>query len=183
MAAPAARNFRLGMKQLFLPDHMITFLRPSPTQPAQFATFKVPLRFNKLDLRDYLYHAYNVSVLAVRSHLRQQRVRRSKFHHRIYRPPPIKTMTVELTSPFVWPKRPDDLSAWNSAHAERSEKFSKKQRELQRQMQKYGKMPMYAEMPVEKSRIDLRKEAERLLKEGGWNNDRTLDPRFEGQKQ
>ncbi|KAI1485772.1 hypothetical protein F5X96DRAFT_674312 [Biscogniauxia mediterranea] len=182
MAAPAVPNFRIGMKKLFLPDHMITFLRPPANQPAQFATFKVPLRFNKLDLRDYLFHAYNVSVLGVRSHLKQQRVRRSKFHHRIYRPPPIKTMTVELTSPFVWPKQPADKSPWNSAHAERSDKLDKKSRALARKMERLGRRPLYAELPPEKGTIRLRQEAKRLLREGGWKNDRTLDPRFEERK-
>ncbi|KAI0597865.1 hypothetical protein F4775DRAFT_557784 [Biscogniauxia sp. FL1348] len=182
MAAPAVPNFRIGMKKLFLPDHMITFLRPSANQPAQFATFKVPLRFNKLDLRDYLFHAYNVSVLAVRSHLKQQRVRRSKFHHRIYRPPPIKTMTVELTSPFVWPKQPVDKSPWNSPHTERSDEFRKRQQKTRYELDRLGKMPLYAELPPDKGVTKLRQEAKRLLREGGWRNDRTLDPRFEGRK-
>ena len=80
--------------------------------PASFAKFIVPLNMNKLDLRDYLYHAYNVRVVSVRSYIEQQKVTQGKPNapkmqiKRWFRPRAIKKMTVELESPFVWPSTP-----------------------------------------------------------------------------
>ncbi len=97
-----------------------------------FATFQVPLRFNKLDLRDYLYHAYGVEVRSVRSWLTAQLPRRryqdnenddsnksSTTYKDIkalrtgpwYRPQPIKRMMVELVKPFAFPEPPHKPTA------------------------------------------------------------------------
>lgn len=81
--------------------------------PASFARFIVPLSMNKLDLRDYLYHAYNVRVVSVRSFIDQQKVTQGKPNapkmqiKRWFRPRAIKKMIVELESPFVWPELPN----------------------------------------------------------------------------
>ncbi|OTA96152.1 hypothetical protein M434DRAFT_153109 [Hypoxylon sp. CO27-5] len=174
----ASKLFRTGTKQVFLPDHTIAFLRPRDNQPPNFASFRVPLTFNKLDIRDYLLHAYNVPVLGVRSQLTQRRPRRSKMHHRIYRPPPVKTMTVELQQPFAWPKVPEDLGAWNSPQLEKRHNEMEKQKKMQKQAQKTGNLPLRDEVGSTSSRIAIRKEAQRLLKEGKWENDRKLDPKF-----
>ncbi|KAI0387703.1 hypothetical protein F5Y04DRAFT_10057 [Hypomontagnella monticulosa] len=179
----ASKLFRTGTKQVFLPDHTITFLRSRESQPPNFASFRVPLTFNKLDLRDYLLHAYNVPVLAVRSHITQRLPRRSKMHHRIYRPPPVKTMTVELHQPFAWPEPPKDLSPWNPPQLEKRHKESERQKEWQKIVEKKSTLPMRYEMGATTDRVSLRNEAKRLLKEGNWDNDRTLDPKFtEGKK-
>ncbi|OTB08128.1 hypothetical protein M426DRAFT_317229 [Hypoxylon sp. CI-4A] len=179
----ASKLFRTGTKQVFLPDHTVAFLRPRDNQPPNFASFRVPLTFNKLDIRDYLLNAYNVPVLGVRSQLTQRRPRRSKMHHRIYRPPPVKTMTVELHKPFSWPTPPEDLSPWNPPQLERRHKEIEAQEKWQKNAQKTGKLPLRDELGASKQRIELRKEAQRLLREGKWENDRTLDPRFtEGKK-
>ncbi|KAL7627526.1 mitochondrial 54S ribosomal protein YmL41 [Parahypoxylon ruwenzoriense] len=170
--------FRIGTKRVFLPHHMITFLRPRGNQPPHFAIFKVPLKFNKLDLRDYLLHAYNVPVTGVRSQLRQQRPRRSKVHGRIYRPPPVKTMTVELTKAFVWPERPADVSAWNTPQLVKQHKSRTNNEKWHRKLQKKGTIPLRDEMGASFERKSLRKEAKRLLAEGGWKNDRVSDVRF-----
>jgi len=91
---------------------VITFLR-TPNLPPTFAKFIVPLTFNKLDLRDYLFHAYGVTVLRVRSYVEQQRVQsKGKAARRWYRPRAIKKMTVEMDKPFVWPEEPTDFSAY-----------------------------------------------------------------------
>jgi large subunit ribosomal protein L23 len=73
---------------------------------------------NKLDLRDYLFHAYNVRVVSVRSYIDQQKVTQGKPNapkmtiKRWFRPRAIKKMTVELESPFLWPEMPtkDELN-------------------------------------------------------------------------
>jgi large subunit ribosomal protein L23 len=83
------------------------------TLPPTFASFIVPLNLNKLDLRDYLWHAYGVPVIGVRSYIQQQKIRQSKPNdkriapRRWYRPRSIKKMTVEMESPFVWPAEPN----------------------------------------------------------------------------
>jgi large subunit ribosomal protein L23 len=95
----------------------VTLIR-TPRMPASFAKFIVPLNMNKLDLRDYLYHAYNVRVVSVRSYIDQQKVTQGKPNapkmtiKRWFRPRAIKKMTVELESPFVWPEMPtkDELN-------------------------------------------------------------------------
>ncbi|KAI1386375.1 uncharacterized protein F4822DRAFT_314431 [Hypoxylon trugodes] len=174
--------FRTGKKQVFLPDHTVIFLRPRDTQPPNFASFQVPLTFNKLDLRDYLLHAYNVPVLSVRSQLTQRRPIRSKVHHRIYRPPPIKTMTVELHQPFVWPEEPEDKSEWNTPWMEKREQERQKQEELTDSLKKSGKWPLRDETGATHESLELRKEAKRLLREGNWSNRNELDPKFVKEK-
>ncbi|KAI0967597.1 hypothetical protein F4678DRAFT_444959 [Xylaria arbuscula] len=182
VAAAAAgrllKTFRTGTKQVFLPSHMVTFLAPKPNQPPTFATFKVPLTFNKFDIRDYLLHAYRTPVVGVRAQLRQQRIRKSKTHGRIYRPPPIKTMTVQLTQPFVWPRAPTDVTPWRKKAMERA--FAKRQKDhvTQANMRKKGVMPLRDEEKDSLARRNMRAEAKRILKEGVWSNKRDLDPRF-----
>ncbi|KAI0409094.1 hypothetical protein F4802DRAFT_547695 [Xylaria palmicola] len=172
------RTFRTGTKKVFLPSHMITFLAPRENQPPTFATFKVPLTFNKFDLRDYLLHAYKTPVLAVRSQLRQQRIKKSKVHGRVYRPPPIKTMTVQLVKPFVWPRAPTDVKPWKSAQAASAMFYEKRAYLLRARLTKTGKISLRDEEKLTEARKNLKDEAKRLLKEGGWNNKRELDPRF-----
>lgn len=105
------------------PNFTLTLLR-TPFLPPQFASFIVPLNFNKLDLKDYLYHAYNVPVLSVRSYVQQQRVRQDKpgaklpKQARWYRPRSIKKMTIEMADlpgggPFVWPDEEEDLEPYD----------------------------------------------------------------------
>ena len=96
----------------FRPDFVITLLR-TPNLPPTSAKFIVPLTFNKLDLRDYLFHVYGVTVLRVRSYVEQQKVKsKGKSARRWYRPRAVKKMTVEMDKPFVWPKEPTDFSAY-----------------------------------------------------------------------
>lgn len=133
MASLALRpHFHVGKKQVFLyvhapnsaiaainaninrPDFVVTLLR-TPNKPAIFAKFEVPLTFNKLDLRDYLFHAYNVRALRVRSYVEQQKVARREGQGKRgqwYRPQAKKFMTIEMDKPFVWPNPPKDFSAY-----------------------------------------------------------------------
>lgn len=87
----------------------------TPFMPPRFATFQVPLEFNKLDLKDYLKNAYNVDTLKIRSYVEQQQPTRNlRFGKMGYgplrRPKSKKRMMVELAEPFVWPPRPDDVN-------------------------------------------------------------------------
>jgi large subunit ribosomal protein L23 len=76
------------------------------------ARFLVPLDFSKYDLRDYLYHAYNVRCFNIRSYVKQMPVRDTREQPRHwFREDSKKYMTVEMEQPFVWPELPD-LRPW-----------------------------------------------------------------------
>jgi large subunit ribosomal protein L23 len=77
------------------------------------ARFLVPLDFSKYDLRDYLYHAYNVKCFNIRSYVKQMPVRDSQAKQRSwFRADSEKYMTVEMEQPFVWPALPEDVKPW-----------------------------------------------------------------------
>ncbi|KAI0197741.1 hypothetical protein F4808DRAFT_437986 [Astrocystis sublimbata] len=177
-AAILPRTFKAGSKKVFLPRHAITFLAPRPNTPPWFATFKVPMTFNKFDIRDYLYNVYNTPVLGVRSQVRQRRDIITKRDGRKARPVPVKTMTVQLMQPFVWPGMPADLTPWQEPGYTRIKKAEETQRAQQHGFQKHGIIPMRDEAPDELALSNLKKEVDRLLKDGGWSNKRELDPRF-----
>lgn len=77
------------------------------------ARFLVPLDFSKYDLRDYLYHAYNVKCFNIRSYVKQMPIRDTTQQPRHwFRPDSKKYMTVEMEQPFVWPALPEDTKPW-----------------------------------------------------------------------
>ncbi|KAK3078226.1 hypothetical protein LTS18_008110, partial [Coniosporium uncinatum] len=110
--------FRVGGKQVFLPNFEIILMRTPKLSPYQ-AKFEVPLDFNKLDLRDYLWSAYNVHALTVRSFIQQSKVRQDKasstrpIARRWHRPRSRKFMTIEMERPFIWPEEPENFDLWD----------------------------------------------------------------------
>ncbi|KAI9842500.1 MAG: hypothetical protein M1837_007094 [Sclerophora amabilis] len=137
----ATRQPRIGSKQIFLPNITLTLLR-TPFLPPTYASFIVPLTFNKLDIKDYLYHAYSVRVLSVRSYVQQQQVRQDKAREKVpkprrwFRPRSIKKMTVEMESPFVWPPEPEDYSPWDKKTFEALEKAQENERDAKKPYRK-----------------------------------------------
>lgn len=98
------------------PDFTIALIR-TPFLPPRYASFYVPLSFNKLDMRDYLQRLYGVDVLGVRSYVEQQKLTRMKpmgkyGYGKLRRPESRKRMTVEMTQPFVWPETPKDMAPY-----------------------------------------------------------------------
>jgi large subunit ribosomal protein L23 len=99
------------------PNFVLTLLR-TPNNPPNFATFLVPLSLNKLDLRDYLFHAYGIRVHGVRSYIQMQKIQQDKpgskrpKPRKWFRPKSIKKMMVEMERPFVWPEEPKELDAY-----------------------------------------------------------------------
>ncbi|KAF8472001.1 ribosomal protein L23-domain-containing protein [Kalaharituber pfeilii] len=122
----------LGKNQVFLPNFTIGLLRTKHLPPTS-AQFIVPLNFTKLDLKDYLLHAYNVKVLSVRSYVVQQKVQRIKNleeqRREWYRPRAIKKMTVELEKPFIYPPEPTDLSPWDNKIHKAAKEYQEKMRD------------------------------------------------------
>uniref|UniRef100_A0A093Y6Q7 Large ribosomal subunit protein uL23m n=1 Tax=Talaromyces marneffei PM1 TaxID=1077442 RepID=A0A093Y6Q7_TALMA len=107
---------RLAKKPIFLPEFVVTLIR-TPFLPPRYATFYVPLEFNKLDMREYMKQLYNVDIISIRSVVEQQKVTRERRdggfgHGPLRRPKSKKKMTIEMREPFVWPEAPEDKSAW-----------------------------------------------------------------------
>lgn len=150
--------------------------------PPQFVTFQVPLTFNKLDIRDYLLHAYGVDSVSVRSHVAQRPPRASAFTGRIGRPPPIKYMTVELEKPFVWPAEPDaeEESKWHSEAMQRRIAMEKDVEARRAAYLKKGEMRGPGQRARSDDRTMLAQQAEDILSgKAKWNNRRELDPRWQ----
>ncbi|KAG0675396.1 hypothetical protein C6P40_001733 [Pichia californica] len=104
-------NFLTGSKSIYLPFATIKLLRPNAKHTPYQAKFIVPKSFNKLDLRDYLYHIYGLRVLNITSALMPGKFIRSMpapYGSR-YRDSQIKKMTVDLIDPFVWPAQSDEF--------------------------------------------------------------------------
>ena len=97
------------------PNFILTLLR-TPFLPPTYATFIAPLNLNKLDIKDYLFHAYAVRCLSVRSYVAHMKVRQDRMSaknpkpRRWYRPRAFKRVTVEMERGFVWPDAPEDFS-------------------------------------------------------------------------
>ncbi|KAI4604781.1 hypothetical protein J4E80_010937 [Alternaria sp. BMP 0032] len=107
-----------GSNKIYLPKFTVAFLRTPQLSPYH-ARFQVPLDFSKYDLRDYLYHAYNVKCFNIRSYVKQMPVRDTREQPRHwFREESKKYMTVELEQPFVWPETPD-LEPWGRKDRER----------------------------------------------------------------
>ncbi|GMG21316.1 unnamed protein product [[Candida] boidinii] len=98
-------HFSVGSKKLFFPGARICLLRPNAKHTPYQAKFIVPKSFNKLDLRDYLYHIYGLRVLNITVALTPAKFQRSlpMPYRTRHRAPQIKKMTVDLTEPFIWP--------------------------------------------------------------------------------
>jgi large subunit ribosomal protein L23 len=114
------------------PKFTVAMVRTPGLSPYH-ARFQVPLDFSKYDLRDYLYHAYNVRCFNVRSNVKQMPVRDTQEQPRHwFRPDSKKFMTVEMEQPFVWPETPD-LAPWGK---------KEKQKDIKNAMTASGAMNM-----------------------------------------
>ncbi|VEU21837.1 DEKNAAC102870 [Brettanomyces naardenensis] len=106
-------NFKVGAREIYFPSARVCLLRPNAKHTPYQAKFIVPKSFNKLDLRDYLWHIYNLRVLNITSTLTAATFDRSlpiPYRTR-YRSPQVKKMTVDLIDPFVWPAESADFKA------------------------------------------------------------------------
>lgn len=182
---PQARNGSRETQSLTFshlrPSHVIAFVRPKEGVPAKFATFKVPLQFNKLDLRDYLYHAYNVGVRSVRSFVIQKRPERrgrDGVSGQWYRPRAEKMMTAELEQPFVWPAEPKDKkdkAPWDKEMHDRTERERERQMKFQ---EKHGRLPI-PDAGKDKRLKAMADQAQALLQgRTRWSNHVRLDDRW-----
>lgn len=101
-------HFRVGGKQIYLPISKVVLVRPNAKHTPYQAKFVVPRYFNKLDLRDYLYHVYGLRALNVTTQLLWARWTRETPRSSRYRASQIKKMTIDMIDPFVWPEEPTE---------------------------------------------------------------------------
>lgn len=106
-------HFKVGNKQLFFPKARIILLRPNAKHTPYQAKFIVPKSFNKLDLRDYLFHIYGLRAMNITTQLLHARYRRYTPMLPRYREPQIKKMTIDMAEPFIWPNEPENKDPWN----------------------------------------------------------------------
>ncbi|KAJ9627723.1 mitochondrial 54S ribosomal protein YmL41 [Taxawa tesnikishii (nom. ined.)] len=102
-------------------------------------------------MRDYLWHAYNVRAVNIRSFVYQKRPKANHW----YRPKSSKKMTVEMDSPFVWPEEPEDYAEWNKETYAQAEKDNE---EFQKRRGRLGDTIFSKE-----DRVAMREQAQRLL--------------------
>ncbi|KAK4214867.1 hypothetical protein QBC37DRAFT_372612 [Rhypophila decipiens] len=178
-ATRVGRNFKRGGKEVYLPNHVITFIRPKPKQPPNLATFVVPLTFNKLDLRDYLFHAYNVKVTGVRSFINEKKPERKNGDGPWYRPRSQKMMIAELVDPFVWPEPPEKSSeARSEFDYDMYERTERERTEMEKKHTNTAKsvIPMRDEQRTPNEVKLLRKSANELLsRKATWTGKALLD--------
>lgn len=147
---------------------------------ANEAHFKVPLRFNKFDMRDYLWNVYNVEVTRVRSMVKALPLQRKpNQQNSTYRPLPEKRMIVQLAKPFPWPQLPQDLEPWNKTLYMQRDEHMDQHYEESSQLQQ-GKIPLKSMKPATEERKKLASLAEKMLSgEVEWKNDVVLDPKWD----
>ncbi|KAF2793048.1 hypothetical protein K505DRAFT_277675 [Melanomma pulvis-pyrius CBS 109.77] len=123
----AKKVIGFGSKRIHLPKFTIALMRTPGLSPYH-ARFEVPLNFSKFDIKDYLYHAYNVKCFNIRSYVKLQPVRDTFAQPRhMFRPDSKKYMTVEMERPFVWPADPEDWEPWGREDQEKREKEAMEQ--------------------------------------------------------
>ena len=96
-------HFRVGGTQVYFPKARVILLRPNAKHTPYQAKFIVPKSFNRLDLRDYLYHVYGLRALNVTVQLSPGVYVGHPGTPR-YRESQIKKMTIEMEDPFIWPE-------------------------------------------------------------------------------
>lgn len=102
-------HFRVGEKKIYLPKARICLLRPNAKHTPYQAKFLVPRNFNKMDLRDYLWHVYGLRALNVTVQLLHAKFSRGPDDHARYRGPQYKKMTIDMEEPFIWPELPQEI--------------------------------------------------------------------------
>lgn len=172
----------------YRPNAVITFIRPKDKKESPYlARFIVPLTFNKLDIRDYLWHAYGVAVVSVGSMVMGQGLEKKgsilMSARRTFRPAAKKMMICKLEEPFVWPARqvgdelPEPFEWFRYKHNVKVEE----QQEQVQGMLKAGEIELFTQKEEVRGRDALRQEAQALLDgKKEWKNEVTLDPRWEG---
>jgi large subunit ribosomal protein L23 len=163
-----------------------------PNIGPEYATFHVPLRFTKFDLRDYLWHLYGVDTLKVHSWVKALPARR-KWEKAGDKdgigpwvtPKPHKFMMAHLAAPFIFPEPPTDKEPFDHAIAENARREREARDKTIKMLSDHrGRTMLRDEDNAPRWRIHLAKEARSYLSgEKKWENLIELDPRWEELKE
>lgn len=104
-------HFRVGEKPVYFPNAVVRLLRPNAKHTPYQAKFLVPRNFNKMDLRDYLWHVYGLRALNVTVQLLHAPYTRTNNDYGRYRGAQYKKMTIDMEEPFIWPPLPAGFEA------------------------------------------------------------------------
>ncbi|EJS42208.1 mrp20p [Saccharomyces arboricola H-6] len=118
-------HFKVGGNKVYFPKARVILLRPNAKHTPYQAKFIVPKSFNKLDLRDYLYHVYGLRALNVTTQLLHGKFNRMNLQTTRFREPQIKKMTIDMEEPFIWPEEPHpgENTFWDSTTPDNMEKY------------------------------------------------------------
>ncbi|KAH3688250.1 hypothetical protein WICPIJ_000775 [Wickerhamomyces pijperi] len=123
-------HFKVGGKKLYFPTARVILLRPNAKHTPYQAKFIVPKSFNRMDLRDYLYHVYGLRAFNITTQLQHAKFSREGNAVARYRTGQIKKMTIEMTEPFIWPEEPKNKNPWNVKFFKGLEQFAEDKQRL-----------------------------------------------------
>lgn len=123
-------HFKVGGNPVYFPKARLILLRPNAKHTPYQAKFIVPKSFNKLDLRDYLFHVYGLRAMNVTTQLLHAKYTRVNQVMPRYRAPQIKKMTIDMAEPFIWPEQPADMDPWAASLVEDLNKYRGEQTRL-----------------------------------------------------
>ncbi|CAG8920899.1 unnamed protein product [Penicillium salamii] len=158
---PVTNHYPTGVvgKPVYMPQFRIALVH-NPNNSPKYAQFRVPLSFNKFDLRSYLWNLYGVGVLGIRSYVQAQGITRITRDGKGYgpwrRPKSQKRMTVELKEPFAWPEAPKDMAPFEFESWKKAELWQKEQQDSENPKRNSG------EEPDHKLRAAFKEQAEAL---------------------
>ncbi|SCU95189.1 LADA_0G14114g1_1 [Lachancea dasiensis] len=120
-------HFKVGETEHYFPKARLILLRPNAKHTPFQAKFIVPKSFNKLDLRDYLFHVYGLRAMNITTQLLHGKYTRVNQVMPRYRAPQIKKMTIDMAEPFIWPKEPENKDDWGATLVEDLAKYREEQ--------------------------------------------------------
>ncbi|KAJ2558007.1 mitochondrial 54S ribosomal protein YmL41 [Coemansia sp. RSA 1933] len=108
---------RFGNLKVYLPNLVFKII-PDARLGKNQAAFRVPLQVNKLDIKDYLTHIYNVTVTDVRTSVFPGKLSLNHYTAQKVRSPRIKKAIVTIKEQFDYPAEPDVKNDFKGENAE-----------------------------------------------------------------
>ncbi|KAJ2164772.1 mitochondrial 54S ribosomal protein YmL41, partial [Coemansia sp. RSA 551] len=97
---------KFGNFKIYFPNIVFKII-PDPRLTKHQAAFRIPLNLNKLDVRDYLTHIYNVTVTDVRTAVLPGKIMTNRFTGQKERTSRTKKAIVTMKETFQYPEAPD----------------------------------------------------------------------------
>ncbi|KAJ2339068.1 mitochondrial 54S ribosomal protein YmL41 [Coemansia erecta] len=97
---------KFGNLKIYFPNIVFKIIPDARLNKYQ-AAFRIPLNLNKLDVRDYLTHIYNVTVTDVRTAVLPGKLTNNRYTGRRERTSRTKKAIVTMKEEFHYPEAPD----------------------------------------------------------------------------